>query len=92
MKSLWQDSHTDQPLAQWIIPKWNGLNWLQQSAWIASANRKRQEARDNANKPPAPPPAPAAANNDEDEVVEVVGEKSWAQRDKELRAQALYVG
>ena len=41
--------------------------------------------------PYAKPPAPAVKAEDDD-VVEVVGEKSWAERDKELRAQAQYVG
>ena len=77
------------PMHEWIVCMWNGLNDLQKSAWIAAANCKRKEAIDKANKPPA---AAAATNDDDDDVVEVVGEKSWAERDKELRAQALYVG
>ena len=82
------------PMHEWIIGMWNGLNDMQKSAWIVSANRKRQEAIDAENKRPAAAAAAAAAANDDDEddVVEVVGEKSWAERDKELRAQALYVG
>ena len=40
--------------------------------------------------PPAPAPAPE--EEDDDGGVEVMGEKSWEERDKELRAQAQYVG